>query len=99
MVGELRRDHDEMAQQNANLWRDVESRYPHGIIGAGPKIQDVVRLIERIRDSVVNVLITGESGTGKRLVAKAIHFTSPRARKPFVALNCAASAWKASCSG
>ena len=91
MVAELHRDRDEMAQQNANLWRDVESRYPHGIVGAGPKIQDVVRLIERIRDSVVNVLITGENGAGKRLVAKAIHFTSPRARQPFISLDCAAS--------
>jgi Nif-specific regulatory protein len=49
-----------------------------------------VRLVERIRDSVVNVLITGESGTGKEMVAKAVHYTSPRARKAFVALNCAA---------
>ena len=80
-----------MAQQNAHLWREVESKYArHGIIGAGHRIQQIVRLIERIRDSVVNVLITGESGTGKELTAKAIHYTSPRARKPFVALNCAA---------
>jgi Nif-specific regulatory protein len=91
LVGELRRNQDELAEQNAHLWREVESKYSTlGIIGTGPKIQQVVRLVERIRDSLVNVLITGESGTGKELVAKAIHYTSPRARKPFVALNCAA---------
>jgi Nif-specific regulatory protein len=91
LVGELRRSQDELAEQNATLRREVENRYVvHGIIGTGPKIQQVVRLVERIRDSLVTVLITGESGTGKELAAKAIHYTSPRARKPFVALNCAA---------
>jgi Nif-specific regulatory protein len=91
LIGELRRNQDELAQQNAHLWREVESRYAtHGIIGSGQRIQQVVRLIERIRDSVVNVLITGESGTGKELAAKAIHYNSPRVRRPFVALNCAA---------
>jgi Nif-specific regulatory protein len=91
LIGELRRSQDELAQQNANLWREVENRFStHGIIGTGPRVQQVVRLIERIRDSVVNVLITGESGTGKEMVAKAVHYTSPRARKAFVALNCAA---------
>ncbi|HEV2445127.1 MAG TPA: sigma 54-interacting transcriptional regulator [Candidatus Sulfopaludibacter sp.] len=91
LIGELRRHQDELVQQNAHLWREVESKYSsHGIIGTGPRIQQVVRLVERIRDSMVNVLITGESGTGKEMVAKAIHYTSPRARRPFVALNCAA---------
>jgi Nif-specific regulatory protein len=91
LVGELRRSQDELTRQNANLWREVENRYSmHGIIGTGPRIQQVVRLIERIRDSLVNVLVTGESGTGKELVAKAVHYTSPRARRAFVALNCAA---------
>src|SRR5947207_4150221 len=88
LIGELRRNHDELVQQNADLWREVESKYStHGIMGTGPRIQHVVRLVERIRDSVVNVLITGESGTGKELAARAIHYTSPRARQPFVALN------------
>jgi Nif-specific regulatory protein len=91
LIGELRHSQDELVEQNTHLWRQVESRYnSHGIIGTSARIQQVVRLIERIRDSVVNVLITGESGTGKEMAAKAIHFTSPRARKPFVALNCAA---------
>src|SRR5439155_26695208 len=91
LVGELRHNQDEPAQQNAHRWREVESKYAtHGIIGTGPKIQQVVHLVERIRDSLVNVLITGESGTGKELVAKAVHYTSSRARKAFVAVNCAA---------
>ena len=91
LIGELRRSQDQLAEQNANLMREVVGKFSvHGIIGAGVRIQQVVRLIERIRDSLVNVLITGESGTGKELVAKAIHYSSPRARRPFVALNCAA---------
>jgi Nif-specific regulatory protein len=91
LVGALRRTHDELAEQNGHLRREVESRFStHGIICAGARMQQVVRLIERIRDSSVSVLITGESGTGKELAAKAIHYTSPRSRKPLVALNCAA---------
>jgi len=91
LVGELRRSQDELVRQNVHLWREVENRYAsHGIIGTGQRIQQIVRLVERIRDSAVNVLITGESGTGKEMAAKAIHFTSPRARRLFVALNCAA---------
>ena len=78
-------------QQNAHLWREVENKYSaHGIIGTGQRIQQIVRLVERIRDSLVSVLVTGESGTGKEMAARAIHFTSPRARRAFVALNCAA---------
>ena len=53
-------------------------------------MQRLVRVIDQIRDSSVDVLITGENGTGKELVAKAIHYNSPRARQPFVAINCAA---------
>ena len=91
LIIELRRREDELAERNEQLMREVESKYStHGIIGSGVRIQQVVRLIERIRDSLVNVLITGESGTGKEMVAKAVHYLSSRARKPFVALNCAA---------
>ena len=91
LIGELRRSQDQLADQNASLMREVIGKFSvHGIIGAGVRIQQIVRLVERIRDSLVNVLITGESGTGKELVAKAIHYSSSRARRAFVALNCAA---------
>ena len=91
LVGDLRRHRDQLEHENTQLWKEVEGKFAAGnILGASEKIQEVLRLIEQIRDSSVSVLITGESGTGKELVAKAIHYSSPRARRPFVALNCAA---------
>ena len=60
------------------------------IIGESPAILKVLRLVEKVEKSNILVLITGESGTGKELVAKAIHYNSPRKRKPFVAVNMAA---------
>jgi Nif-specific regulatory protein len=81
----------ELTKENAHLWREVEGQFArHRIVGNSPKIQAILQLIERIRDSSVNVLISGESGAGKDLIAKALHYSSLRARRPFVALNCAA---------
>ena len=60
------------------------------ILGQAPAMQDVFRAIGRLAQSNVTVLITGESGTGKELVARALHRHSPRADKPFIALNTAA---------
>ena len=60
------------------------------ILGMSDRIQSIIRLIDQIRPSSVDVLIQGESGTGKELIAKALHFNSPRARRPFIAVNCAA---------
>jgi two-component system nitrogen regulation response regulator GlnG len=62
------------------------------IIGQAPAMQEVFRTIGRLSRSSMNVLITGESGTGKELVAKALHQHSPRASRPFVALNTTAIA-------
>jgi len=91
LIGELRQHRDQLLEENTHLWREVEVRLStQGIIGTSEKTQRILRLIEQIRDSSINVLITGESGTGKELVAKAIHYSSPRARRPLVALNCAA---------
>ncbi|HKV48466.1 MAG TPA: sigma-54 dependent transcriptional regulator [Candidatus Acidoferrales bacterium] len=61
-----------------------------GIIGSSTKIQDVMRMVSRLKDGRTPVLITGESGTGKELVARAIHFRGPIAEMPFVAVDCGA---------
>ncbi|HEY3127998.1 MAG TPA: sigma-54 dependent transcriptional regulator [Acidobacteriota bacterium] len=63
---------------------------PHNMVGQGPAIQIVFRLIDMVADTNATVLITGESGTGKELVARAIHDSSPRRKNSFVALNCGA---------
>jgi two-component system, NtrC family, response regulator AtoC len=60
----------------------------HGIVGSSPKIQDVLRMIARLKDTRTPVLIAGESGTGKELVARAIHFCGAFANRPFVAVDC-----------
>jgi two-component system repressor protein LuxO len=61
-----------------------------GFIGASPAMQAVYRTIESVASSRANIFITGESGTGKELAAEAVHRASPRAGRPFVALNCGA---------
>ncbi|MCB2021479.1 MAG: sigma-54-dependent Fis family transcriptional regulator, partial [Burkholderiaceae bacterium] len=60
------------------------------MLGQAPAMQEVFRAIGRLSQSVVTVLITGESGSGKELVAEAIHAASSRAERPFVRVNCAA---------
>jgi Nif-specific regulatory protein len=91
LVEQMRRHRDQLQQENAQLWKEVEGKFAtQNIIGTSERIHAVLRLIHQISNSSVNVLVTGESGTGKELAAKAIHYKSLRARKPFVALNCAA---------
>lgn len=63
-----------------------------GILGASPATQILLRQIDKVAPRETTILIQGESGTGKELVARAIHKLSPRAQRPFVALNCAAIA-------
>ncbi|MGH9670206.1 MAG: sigma-54-dependent transcriptional regulator [Terriglobales bacterium] len=61
-----------------------------GIVGSSAKIQDVLRMVARLKDTRTPVLITGESGTGKELVARGIHFRGSLAKRPFVAVDCGA---------
>lgn len=84
----------EVAAQTADLTRlkdEVNRQLVGGeIIGRGPAMQEVYKLIGRVVNNEATVLLRGESGTGKELVARAIHFKSPRWRGPFVAVNCSA---------
>jgi DNA-binding NtrC family response regulator len=77
----------------AALRREVHQKFEYAnIIGKSKAMQDVFSLIERVAPSNSTVLIQGKSGTGKELVAKAIHYNSPRRRFPFVPINCSAIA-------
>ncbi len=90
-IENLRQERELLERQNAQLWKEVEGQFStQNLMGNSLPMQRLVRVIDQIRDSSVDVLITGENGTGKELVAKAIHYSSPRSRNPFVAINCAA---------
>jgi len=83
----IRRALDESIRESAS--EDVNGDVPE-ILGSAPTMQEVFRAIGRLSQSHATVLITGESGTGKELVALALHRHSPRAAKPFIAINTAA---------
>ncbi len=82
----LRLSDEVRALQDALATRDVRER----LVGSSPAMQEVYKLIGRVAASGAPVLIAGETGTGKELVAETIHLSSPRARGPLVRVNCAA---------
>jgi len=76
--------------EDANRRLQAQINVDHNMVGESRSMRDVYRRIGRVAPTDSTVLIRGESGTGKELVARAIHRNSPRAEKPFVAINCAA---------
>jgi two-component system NtrC family response regulator len=80
-----------LERENIELRAEVTDRYRfESIVGTSEKLRAVLDMAGRVAASDASVLITGESGTGKELLAKGIHYNSPRAEGPFVAVNCAA---------
>jgi two-component system nitrogen regulation response regulator NtrX len=80
--------HGELVGENARLREATESRYQ--MVGTSPALQGVRDLIDKVGPTSARVLITGENGTGKELVARALHEVSPRRDRAFVEVNCAA---------
>ncbi|MDI6807460.1 MAG: sigma 54-interacting transcriptional regulator [Candidatus Eisenbacteria bacterium] len=88
---DLEEARDSLSRENESLRIEVVSRYRYeNLVGQSEAIRKVFSFIEKVAGSTAPVLITGESGTGKELIAKTIHFTGPRAGKPFRGVNCAA---------
>ncbi|MCX7835795.1 MAG: sigma 54-interacting transcriptional regulator [bacterium] len=78
-----------LALEKVRLQSEVERTYAFSeIIGNHPKMIEIFKLLEKIKDSNISVLIEGESGTGKELVARALHYSSTRRSKPFIAQYC-----------
>lgn len=95
-IGQLRTVVDKAAEsrrlrgQIEELNRRLDEKFGfEGIIGSSRKLQDVIEMLQRVAPTDARVLITGENGTGKELVAKAIHQNSPRRKKQFYPMNCA----------
>src|SRR5689334_23132354 len=80
--------HVVLVTENVRLKQEVRAQYE--IVGSSKAVRQVIGLIEKVAPTPARVLITGENGTGKELVARAIHTLSPRAAGPFIEVNCAA---------
>ena len=84
-------EHAELLKENLQLKKELFDRFRmEGIVGRSSKMQEAIGIMKKVSSSPATVLIIGESGTGKELIARAIHYNSPRSVKPFIALNCAA---------
>ncbi|MEX0692439.1 MAG: sigma-54 dependent transcriptional regulator [Gemmatimonadales bacterium] len=81
-------EHVTLEAEHSRLKARIEDRY--AMVGTSKAIRDVLAMVEKVAPMPTRVLITGENGSGKELVARAIHRQSPRAAGPFVAVNCAA---------
>ena len=78
-------------EENSKLKQALNNKdKPYELIGNSPKIQEIFKIIESVRDMDCTILIEGESGTGKEVLARIIHENSKRADKPFIAINCGA---------
>jgi two-component system response regulator HupR/HoxA len=91
LAGALAEAYEKLRAENLHLRREVEGRYSfEGIIGESPAMRRVFDVMEKVSKTDATVLLTGETGTGKDVIAKTLHYSGPRRNKRFVAQNCGA---------
>jgi DNA-binding NtrC family response regulator len=84
-------EHQDLVEENISLRRKIEDRFNfEGIIAKSPKMLKIIELIKTVAPTNATVLIIGKTGTGKEVIARAVHHQSPRRNKPFIATSCAA---------
>jgi two-component system response regulator HydG len=84
-------EHRKLQRDNTALRQEVKKSFSMGkVIGKSASMKAIFDLVQRVSGATANILITGESGSGKEMVARAIHENGPRASKPFIAINCTA---------
>ncbi|MEP0843797.1 MAG: sigma 54-interacting transcriptional regulator [Phycisphaerae bacterium] len=87
----VRREKEELIDEVAELRKTLKDRYTFSnIVGSSPLMMDVFRTIDQVAGTRATVLLMGETGTGKEMIAKAIHYNSDRRDKPFIRVNCGA---------
>ena len=91
LIQELQAARERLSEEN-RYWREAMAQTVQfdTLVGESPRMQEVYRLVERVLNTTATVLLTGESGTGKDLIARVLHYQGPRAKGPFIAVNCAA---------
>jgi Nif-specific regulatory protein len=90
-LGELRQQADTLERENQRLRAEVQERFSRqGLIGSSRAMEGVFALLDKIVDTDTSVLIQGETGTGKEMIARCIHYSGPLRARPFVAENCGA---------
>jgi Nif-specific regulatory protein len=90
-IQKVKRETEDLQNENLKLRRELSGKNKiDDIVGSSSRMQDVYEMIHRVVDSNATVLLRGESGTGKTLVAKALHYNGKRKGKPFVVVNCSA---------
>jgi DNA-binding NtrC family response regulator len=84
-------EYKKLRDENRSLRNELDDRYAYtNLVGNSPSMKKMFELIKNVANSPSTVLVTGETGTGKELVARAIHYNSNRANRPFIKMNCAA---------